>query len=272
MHAHPCLTEVFLPATTPFLDTHQRLHRYLPSSPYSSGAVYALTQPIVDSPFAVESKQANAIQSPSPPPTLLLLRGDFKFRSSAVHEKVSEEVGGPLDSWYDYSTVRRLVHCPPADSLAHRQFAFSVSASSLQLGQACAGSSIDAASLVNEMEVGAMEQDGLDLSVAQQGKAVSKRIAGWSSSTAFVKTEGNPSASSPTLLKRALLSSAFSLCSQSSPTAPMTDSSPTLVMSPMKYTSKLKKPSCKSNVRQSTQRRHNGLQGGPGANPLKSIG
>lgn len=76
-----CVTEVALPPTLPLVDVHQRLHRHLPSSPYSHGAVYL---PVTEDlePLSPGESQGSTIAATSnaPPPPILVLRGDFKWR------------------------------------------------------------------------------------------------------------------------------------------------------------------------------------------------
>lgn len=73
------MTEVVLPPTLSLLDIHQRLHKNLPSSPYCQGAIYT--------PINEASEESSCLQgtittsaSGSPPSTILVLKGDFKWR------------------------------------------------------------------------------------------------------------------------------------------------------------------------------------------------
>lgn len=54
-------------------------------------------------------------------PDLQWSMGIYELESSVAHEQAPELAQGLLDRWYDRAIVRRLVHCPPADSLANRQ-------------------------------------------------------------------------------------------------------------------------------------------------------
>lgn len=77
MNAHSdCVTEVTLHPSLSVNELYQRLHRHLPSSPYTQGAIYVPvreheSRPVLTTETAV---------TPTPPTPILLLRGDFKWR------------------------------------------------------------------------------------------------------------------------------------------------------------------------------------------------
>ena len=82
MQCTNCVTEVTLHPSLPVHEIYQRLHQHLPSSPYTQGAIYL---PVRDSPEAPNQQESRAVLItksglPPPPASILLLRGDFKWR------------------------------------------------------------------------------------------------------------------------------------------------------------------------------------------------
>ncbi|KAM0721531.1 hypothetical protein Q7P37_002456 [Cladosporium fusiforme] len=80
-----CTTEVLLP-NLPLTDRHARLHRYLPSSPYSHGAIYT---PLRDDPESPLSRRSGPQTTNRLPSAILLLRGEFKWRFGGRVEQES---------------------------------------------------------------------------------------------------------------------------------------------------------------------------------------
>lgn len=81
-----CLTEVLLPCI-PLPERHQRLHRHLPSSPYSYGAIYTPVEDIAEHRPRNEISTAVATKSSSVPSAILLLKGHFPFRFGGQLER-----------------------------------------------------------------------------------------------------------------------------------------------------------------------------------------
>lgn len=82
-----CLTEVLLPCI-PLMERHQRLHRHLPSSPYSYGAIYTPIEDIAELHPRDETSIAVATKTISDPSAILLLKGQFPFRFGGRLERV----------------------------------------------------------------------------------------------------------------------------------------------------------------------------------------
>lgn len=85
MAGAPCLTEVLLPAL-PFVDRHTRLHRYLPPSPYTHGAIYIS----VDAPVKVQDpsdRVTDGNHTYTASSNILLLAGEFNFRFGGRQEQ-----------------------------------------------------------------------------------------------------------------------------------------------------------------------------------------
>ena len=92
-----CMTEVTLHPSLPPHDIHHRLHRLLPSSPYTHGAIYVPIRDVLESLGQQNSRSTLVLKPAEPPPPapILLLRGEFKWRLGGEIEQSSS----PPWSW-----------------------------------------------------------------------------------------------------------------------------------------------------------------------------